>query len=172
MPKVVVPFVLVLVFVSGGAALASAGHPGRARTSAKPPGRTLTVYTSTAQFNLVDLAPAGFRLGDQDVFTDDVFTRKGGARLGIDGGVCSVVRVADAATFSGTLQCLVTYSLKGGQITAQGLARVAHALYSGAHSEAITGGTGRYRNARGETRVSFLGGADTAAKVTFALTPG
>jgi hypothetical protein len=72
----------------------------------------------------------------------------------------------------GTLQCLVTYSLKGGQITAQGLARVDHALYSGVHSEAITGGTGRYRNARGETRVVFLNPADTAAKVTFSISPG
>jgi allene oxide cyclase-like protein len=172
MRKAVTPFVLVLVFASGGAALASTGHPGKARTSAKPRSRTFTVYTSTSQFNLVDLAPQGFSLGDEDVFTDDVFTHRGGARLGIDGGVCSVVRVADAATFSGTLQCLVTYSLKGGQITAQGLARVDHALYSGAHSEAITGGTGRYRNARGETRVSFLNSADTAAKVAFTLSPG
>ena len=51
-----------------------------------------------------------------------------------------------------------------------GVAHVAHALYSGAHREAITGGTGRFANARGETKLSFLNPADTAAKVTFSIT--
>lgn len=154
----------------GGAASTTAGRSGRARRASKPNSRPFTVFTSTTQFRLINLGKPGFSLGDEDVFTDNVFTRKHGAKLGLDGGVCTVVRVADAATFSGTLQCLVTYSLRGCQITAQGLAHVAHALYSGAHREAITGGTGRFANARGETKVSFLNPADTAANVTFSIT--
>jgi hypothetical protein len=123
MRKIVIPAVFVLVLASGAAPLAAAGGSGKARAASKPRARTFTMYTATTQFKLIDQGDPGFSLGDQDVFTDNVFTRKNGARLGIDGGVCTVVLVASAATLSGTLQCLVTYSLKGGQITAQGLAR-------------------------------------------------
>lgn len=171
MRKIVIPVVFVLVLACGAAASAAGGGSGKARTASKPRARTFTVYTATTQFRLIDQGASGFSLGDQDIFTDNVFTRKNGARLGIDGGVCTVVRVTNAATLSGTLQCVVTYSLKGGQITAQGLARVDHALYGGAHSEAITGGTGRFGDARGQTTVSFLNPADTAAKVRFSILP-
>jgi hypothetical protein len=64
--------------------------------------------------------------------------------------------VADAGTQSGTLQCIVTFSLKRGQITTQGLAEVINGQFAGTAVAAITGGTGRFRKAAGESEVEFL----------------
>jgi len=107
-------------------------------------------------------------LGDELVFTDDVLTRRHGRRIGRDGGVCTVVRVTDASTLSGILQCQLTFSLQGGQITAQGLrqttgGQVPHTV----ERRPLTGGTGRYLGAHGEYAVRFLNNTD--AKVTFSI---
>jgi hypothetical protein len=76
--------------------------------------------------------------------------------VGFDGGVCTVVRVDDAVAGSGILQCLVTTSLKGGTITTQGLETVKSLALAGTEVAAITGGTGRFRSARGRGLISFV----------------
>lgn len=125
----------------------------------------IKVYTALAQARLLDLGQPRFSQGEQDIFSDDVFTKKNGGRIGIDGGVCTVVRVANAATHSGTDQCLITFSLNDGEITTQDLQP--SLKFTGRTTGAITGGTGRYRNARGTYAAQLFG--PTSATTTFSI---
>jgi len=166
MHKVKATGVLALALVVGSAVAASTAWSSSQRGGAAgKSARSITVYTALAQAALLDLGQPGFSLGDQDVFTDNVLTRRNGARVGTDGGVCTVVRVTNAAKRSGMDQCLITFSLKDGQITTQVLQPSGQ--FAGTSTGAITGGTGRYRNARGTYVVQFLGPA--AANVTFSI---
>jgi hypothetical protein len=81
--------------------------------------------------------------------------------------VYTVVRVDDAAAQTGTLQCVVTFSLSRGQIATQALVKITNGQLTGAQTAPITGGTGRYRNADGETVVEFI--SNDAANITFDL---
>ena len=65
------------------------------------------------------------------------------AFVGEDGGTCTVTRIASGG--AATLHCLGTNSLPGGQISVQGLTAPGEPF-----ELAITGGTGRYRKARGQ----------------------
>ena len=131
--------------------------------------RTFTIYAPTAanRLALVPVTKGQFSLGDRTVFSDDLFTSKGGHSLGTDGGVCTVTRIADASTGSGTLECEVTFSLPGGQITSQALNTLTSGNLVGTQLGAITGGTGVYRGATGELAVRFL--SNTEAYITFHL---
>ena len=169
MRRMIFPAVGVTVLACAGVALAAATQSGQAGPAGSGRQQTIKVFTSTVQSALVDLGAPGFSLGDQIIFTDNVLTRRNGAKLGIDGGVCSVVRVADAKSFSGTLQCVVTFSLRGSDITVQEFYSEAHAQLRGSHVAAITGGTGRFRAARGQATVTFL--SNDAANVRFSITP-
>jgi hypothetical protein len=105
-------------------------------------------------------------LGDESVFSDNLLTGPGGKRVGFDGGVCTVVRVDDAAAGSGILHCVVTMSLKGGTITLQGLNTVKNLAPVGTELTAITGGTGRYQAARGQSSITFLPAGKANIKLT------
>jgi allene oxide cyclase-like protein len=114
----------------------------------------LTIAGKTVQLNLVDVGEPGFTLGDQVALSDDL--RVKGKPAGIDGGVCTLIRIADAKAQSGTAQCQITYSLDGGQVTAQGLFALTNGGFVGTQTGAITGGTGRFEGAEGEARLEFL----------------
>jgi hypothetical protein len=158
---------VVAALTFGGATLASGdSHKG---SSNHHRGRTFTVYALTAT-NRLALAPvtAGkFSLGDRTVFSDDLFTSKGGKSLGINGGVCTVVRITDAASASGVLECEVTFSLPGGQIATQALNTLTNGNLTGTQTGAITGGSGKYREATGQFSARFV--SATEANVTFFL---
>jgi allene oxide cyclase len=124
------------------------------------------VTGKTVQLNLVDAGEPGFTLGDQIAFSNDLRTIAG-KPAGVDGGACTLVRIADAKTQSGTAECLVTYSLDGGQITTQGLFTLTNGGVVGTQEAAITGGTGRYRAARGESQLEFVRPGEL--KITLAL---
>ena len=79
---------------SPGGKRADKGHAGH--------GKTIRFYAPTVQFKLIDLGDAGVSLGDESVFSDDLLTAPNGKPLGFDGGTCTVVRVKDAATQTGT----------------------------------------------------------------------
>jgi hypothetical protein len=64
--------------------------------------------------------------------------------------------VTDADAQTGTVQCEITYSLKGGQVTTQGLLTLTNGGFLGTQVAAITGGTGLYRNARGDSKLEFV----------------
>jgi hypothetical protein len=168
MRKFAIPVVVACVFALGGVALANGDSTGSTGTSTdEESGQVIKVFAPTVQFKLIDLGDPGFSLGDQSVFSDNLLTSKNGDKVGIDGGVCTVVRVQDAATSSGTLQCLVTFSLRDGQITTQGLDQLTNGQLTGTQIGAITGGTGRFRKARGEAAVEFL--SNTEANITFSI---
>ena len=155
-------------FTCGGAALAndhsnsSAGHGHHGHV------RVIKLFSSTVQFKQLDLGDSGFSLGDEIVFADDLLTAKSGANLGADGGVCTVVRVDDATSATGTLQCPVTLSLHDGQLFTVGLVHLANGALTGTQVVAVAGGTGEFRGAQGELAVEFL--TPTEANYTITLT--
>jgi hypothetical protein len=160
-------FTVATILTLGGVALAN-DRSGKA-PSQRHHGhvRVIKLFSSTAQLKQLDLGDSGFSLGDEIVFADDLLTAKGGAGVGFDGGVCTVVRIDNATTATGTLQCPVTLSLRGGQLFTVGLVRLANGALSGTQVVAVSGGTGRYRGAEGELAVQFL--SPTEANYTITL---
>jgi len=95
----------------------------------------------------LDLGAPGPSVGDQQIISMDVF--KGDKRVGESHVVCTSVR-------AGIVQCDNVTSLPGGQIVATGLVTDAQEEQS-PFTQAITGGTGYYRNAHGQLTVSEAG---------------
>jgi hypothetical protein len=164
--KYAIPAVVIAALASGGAAFANSHSPRPSRGKARF--TVIKLFAPTAQLKLIDLGDPGFSLGDESVFSDNLLTRRNGSMVGFDGGVCTVARVANAATLTGTLQCLVTFSLNGGQIATQAMNRLTNGQFTGTQPAAVTGGTGRFRGAKGEVAVQFL--SNNEANVTFLLT--
>jgi hypothetical protein len=153
--------VAALAVAAAGAGIASA----TASSGGDTHGRTFTVFSKTVQFAAIDLGDSGPSLGDQFVFSDDLFTEKGGTNVGSDGGVCTSVRQEKSGT--DTEQCAVTFSFEGGQIATQALLTVQNGAFSGSQTGPVTGGSGEFRGARGEVTVTFL--SDDEADITFDL---
>jgi hypothetical protein len=101
----------------------------------------------------LDLGAPGLSAGDQQIISMDVFA--GTKKVGESHVVCSVVRV-DPATKASIAQCENVTSLPGGQLVAAGLVTSAQEETS-PFIQAITGGTGAYRNAHGQLTVSEAG---------------
>ena len=102
----------------------------------------LRFTTVDVESHLVDVAPTDGppSLGDTLVFTENLF--RDGRRVGFDTGVCTVAR---AEHRPGAFQCQAIARIGGDQLTAQGLA-----FDQPSNVFAITGGTGRWRNAGGQ----------------------
>jgi hypothetical protein len=111
----------------------------------------------------LDLGAPGLSAGDQQIISMDVFA--GPKRVGESHVVCSIVRV-DPTTKASTTQCDNVTSLPGGQLVASGLVTSAQEETS-PFIQAITGGTGAYRNAHGQLTVSEAG--PQPATLTFEL---
>jgi hypothetical protein len=154
MRKYVIVAATALMLASGGVAVAN-GDPTEASRGTGAD-RKVAVDGKTTQLNLLDLVDQGCTLGDQIAFSDDLLSKPGGRSAGIDGGACTLIRVTDADAQTGTVQCLITYSLKGGQVTTQGLLTLTNGGFLGTQVAAITGGTGPYANARGESTLKFV----------------
>jgi len=129
--------------------------------AATPEVPTLTFGVHFSPFNLLDLGAPGVSEGDQVLFKD-VLVSADGSQVGHDGGFCVVTKVEAAGIED---ECLASYVLPGGQITTQGLDTPAPEK-----PFAITGGTGRYRKARGDGLLVEFG--DGTGKVTFHLVAG
>ncbi len=82
------------------------------------------------------------------MFSDDLYSN--GRLVGDDGGQCAITRFQSYDEFDA--HCVATLRLRGGQITLQGLITFRDGG-NDAFTVAITGGTGRYRGASGETRI-------------------
>jgi hypothetical protein len=161
----------VLLLLVAGVAVASAGSSTATGASGSDKGTSgLRLVGRDVDEAWLDLGAAGDSVGDQLHFTSDLIQppRSGvgppppGAgvpqerKIGEDGGVCSIARfVRDVAT---TYHCVGTNSLPLGQITTQGL--VTYAAGGDVRQEpytfAITGGTGKYRAARGQVTIKDL----------------
>jgi len=88
------------------------------------------------------------KVGDTFSFADDLFREKGGDRVGRDGVVCTVVRTGDPMD----IQCVGTFVLSGGQLTAQVLMAVplSESAELPEFDASVTGGTDDYRGASGQ----------------------
>ena len=128
----------------------------------KSGGPVFTVTTKTVDQTPIDVSKPP-KLGDTNVITEDVY--RYGKKIGTSDLQCTIVRL-DLAKHFFAAQCFNTTVLPGGQITAQGYV-TSNEIEKVPFKQAITGGTGAYRNARGELTVDEAG--DGPAHLTFDL---
>jgi hypothetical protein len=131
-------FALAVAFAAAGAMAATAASDDGSQTHE---GQIIHLTTKQVHQGFVDHGAPGFTTDDQFVFSNDLY--RNGKKVGEDGGTCTVTRIPDSG--APTLHCLGTNSLPGGQISVQGLTAPGEPF-----ELAITGGTGRYRDARGQ----------------------
>ncbi|MCX5406488.1 hypothetical protein OHA37_21755 [Streptomyces sp. NBC_00335] len=94
--------------------------------------------------------------GDRTVVRSDLYDQDG-KKVGETGGFCTLTRAAVPGDSGGAEECIVTYTLPGGQLTVQG-------MYFGilnpgprpSFDNAITGGTGKYDRARGSVHADTI----------------
>ena len=107
----------------------------------------------------IDLGVAGPSAGDQQVFRDGLF--QNGRRIGTSVGVAQLVSLTPTSLAA---QVVSTATLPAGQLMTQ--MAFTEILAEGPPKvlrSAITGGTGTYRNARGECKSEFIVDTDDAA---------
>ena len=131
---------------------ASAGHSGGHK-----PGRTITVVEH-ATTDAVTNGTTGDDAGNILTFANDVFNAADTRKVGTDQGSCTRIVVGES------WECLWTTFLPRGQITVEG------PFYDTSDSVlAITGGTGAYRNARGQMELKYHNPAGTKFDFVFHL---
>ena len=118
--------------------------------------KTLVLEERDSRETEVDVGEPGFGAGDQFVFRSKLF--KNDERVGTVGGACTIVGILNET--NADVQCVATLRLKHGQITAQGF--ITFAEETAPFTVAVTGGTGRYRNAHGEIVITENPDAGTA----------
>src|SRR5213592_1790155 len=139
--------VLAVLAVLAVAVAASAGKGAGQGHGQKAKGRVITVIEHATTDATTDTGAAGDSAGDILTFANEVFDRADAHVVGTDQGYC--VRIVAGKSY----ECNWTTSLAGGQITVEG-----PFLDAGDSTLAITGGTGRYRNARGFMELHSLAG--------------
>jgi hypothetical protein len=136
-----------------------------ASAAGSPGGSVIRLYEHDTSRSSIDLGDSGDSAGDQFLFAGDTFKRKGDAKVGRAAGVCTTVSTGDA----GEVICAVNFSLRGGQIATQGLFVAADLFGGKTVSFPITGGTGRYRLARGDATVEVPRDVPNLADANFVL---
>jgi hypothetical protein len=105
-------------------------------------GTTLTVVEHAATDAVTDTGAPGDSAGDLLSFANPVFDAANKTQVGTDQGFCIRTEVGKS------WECYWTITLAGGQITVEG-----PFLDKGDSVLAITGGTGKYANARGQMKL-------------------
>lgn len=159
----------IAIVLLASAAVASAGSSGDKRSSHSGHQDSVVLHldgNAAAETVYVDLGEADYSQADQYVFTNDL--SRDGKKVGVDGGVCTVTRIeADGGS---TLYCSGSNSLPGGQITTAGLVSYGpdEEFKKDPYFFSITGGTGKYRTARGEVKIKELGSPEVL-RLTFRI---
>jgi hypothetical protein len=133
----------VLGFVMGGIAVSLRPASTSAVASSVETTHLHFFVKFIGQDTFLDLGTPGFSQGDEFILHDLVFTPDGRTQVGYDGGSCVIFDVARPEE-----NCTVTFSLPGGDITTQFLNSPPPAK-----TLAVTGGTGIYRNVRGQGKL-------------------
>ncbi|MFD7614405.1 dirigent protein [Streptomyces sp. NPDC059828] len=143
------------------ASVAAAATPSPDTSRPKPSNDKTKVFNLTTVVtaaNFIDVDPTGSSQGDELVATGTVF--RSGSEVGRYDEVCTVTRVESSGGF--TFQCQVTLTLPDGQLTVQGVFPITESG-AGEITLAITGGTGKYRTAKGY--VEAVNTSDTVSEV-------
>jgi hypothetical protein len=148
---------LAALLLASGASLAVAGNGDDGDDD---DGRTIRLIARSVTDAELDLGETGFGAGDRFVFSEDLY--RDDEKVGESGGECTIVRIVDEVA---TANCLASLTLPGGQITVQGLAEFSEE--NPPVTVAITGGSGRYREADGEFTVETI--SDTEDRFTIRL---
>ena len=146
-----------VLIVSSGTAAADGGKGKHGKGPLK-------IVAELNQEEFLDFGAPGASLGDQLVFSEILYKR--GREAGTSGVVCVVTETVPPYTVV-SFHCVGTLSLRGGQITLQGLIEVQGEDDPGPFTVAITGGTGAYRGASGEAVVRDVSEEITIYKLRF-----
>ena len=146
MKRVLALLVLIVAgAVAGGVALADRGGGGQGKGHHGKVVHVIEHATTDAVTNQGD--GAGDAVGDVLTFTNDVFDKTNSSKVGSDQGYC--VRMNVGVSW----ECVWTTILSRGQLTVEG------PFYDTRDSVlAITGGTGKYANARGSMELKSRAG--------------
>jgi hypothetical protein len=146
-------------------ALAAVAVGANPFATASNPERINIISKATAINNFVDVGPAGPTPGDIYVFVDDVFYAKAPTdKVGDALGRCTLIDPA-TARFGCSIHTSFDDEAGGGSIMTDGtLINAPNATSTGP----VTGGTGRYRNARGEAALN-LGAPEGPHTATFRI---
>jgi len=128
-------------------------------TATDPTGSTLRFRVEFSPFFYLDLGDPGPSMGDQ-IISHDLLFDPSGRPAGHDGVSCTITDPAGGPE----AECTATFALSGGQLATQFLNTPPPVKHF-----AVTGGTGRYRKARGEAVLVENG--DGTGTVTFNLAP-
>ena len=130
-------------------------------SNASPADNDFTVQATTAQLAAIDLGPSGNSQGDEYVFSTTI--ARDGRPFGTGNSVCTRTRFVNDNDF--TIQCIVSFRFPEGSIATQ----AAVDGVGGRYMQSINGGTGIYRDARGEVAVDAPPGASvgTVVNITF-----
>jgi allene oxide cyclase len=144
----VVPLAALVALIVAVTAYAAGNGNGNGRQ-----GRTITVIEHATTDTTTDTGAKGDSVGDILTFANDVFDAADKTKVGTDNGYC--LRTVKGAAY----ECNWTTFLSDGQITVEG------PFFDAKDSTlAITGGTGRFRGARGTME---LHSRDNGAKFAF-----
>jgi hypothetical protein len=134
-------------------------------------GKGLVLKAQTVHESEVDNGPDGPSVGDRFVFADKLTMwgghgKSGDKKVGTTGVDCVITDLVkdDGEVTDSTMQCLGTLSLKGGQVTVQGLIKWSEKV----SRVAITGGTGVFAGASGVMEVASTKD-DEVSKLTLRL---
>ena len=112
----------------------------------------LTVLVKSREASVVDLDPQGPSQGDMRVVNAPLYNASGKQKVGRFDVVCVSTDPADEANEKYHMaQCTYTYTLAGGEITAQGVSAFPKlSEIPSTAVDAVSGGTGKYAGVRGE----------------------
>ncbi|MGW6362186.1 allene oxide cyclase barrel-like domain-containing protein [Streptomyces sp. NPDC055092] len=133
---------------------AAATDTGSAQARGKA--RIITLQAEVQQltrFPVTPVTPGSVKQGDQVVVRSDLFDEAHN-KVGETHGACTTTRGGDPALIDEAEQCVVTYTLPGGQLTVQGM--YFNYVDQGPFDNAITGGTGKYEKARGSVHADTI----------------
>jgi allene oxide cyclase len=147
----------VLIFGLATGAFAQDASPV-AQTEGLPGGIVLRVVERAETDTVTDLGATGDSIGDQLAFGNPIYDPANQTKLGDDQGFC--VRTVVGKSW----ECVWTLILPEGQITVEG------PFYDAADSVlAITGGTGNYRDARGQMTLHARNAEGTEYDFTYEI---
>jgi allene oxide cyclase len=139
------------------------GSIGAASASDKPdhPSRRLTVVEHATSDTVVDTGVSGDSLGDVLAFGNPIFDAANVKQIGRDQGYCMRTNVGES------WECNWTVILEEGSLVVEG------PFYDDLRDSqlAVTGGTGDFRNVRGEMTLHARNPAGTEFDFSYRLTP-